>query len=110
MASTPTAAKKRSAVEMTPPTVSRSRESSADENILETMVSQIGNGKWSSNGETYDARRAASNAAVVYRRSLIRKLGGDPFRKGDEVAKTIKTKVWEQSEGKYVFALARKTD
>ena len=98
------------AVMLTPPAVSRTRESSASPALVKSMADKYREG-WVSDGVQYPEKRLASNASVVYRRALIRQLGGDPSNKADEIGKTIKSKVWapDPDVKAFVFGLTARS-
>lgn len=61
-----------SSLVVTPPPIQRSRESSADQAIVEAMVKQITPGKFITNGEVYAVHGDASNDAQLYKRAVAR--------------------------------------
>lgn len=94
------------AVVIEPPAAARTRESSADTATVDSMA-EMCTSDWVTNSVEYDTKKNANNAAVVYRRALIRKLGGKPG-KDDPVAKRVQTRVWgtgTNGAAPYVFAL-----
>lgn len=96
-----------------PPARTRTRPSTADTATAEGMKALMDEGKYASNSVDYKTKKDAGNAAVIYRRAIIRLYGGNPNAKGDPVAKRIGTQTWGKGENggePFVFALHLKPE
>lgn len=69
-----------------PPTITRERESSADEKIVAGMVAAFKPGAWVGNKATYKTQKEAQNDSAVYRRAFAKGLGVEPYK--------IKSRIW----------------
>lgn len=57
---------------VSPPQIARSRESSADQAIVEQMAKQAVEGAFVTNGLVYEKHEEASNDAQIYKRAVAR--------------------------------------
>lgn len=69
-----------------PPTITRERESSADEKIVAGMAKSYTPGAWVTNGATYKTQKEAQNDSAVYRRAFAKALSVEPHK--------IKSRIW----------------
>lgn len=87
---------------VTPPSVTRERESSADAKTVEGMAKAFRPGSYVSNGKTYKTHKAAQNDSAVYRRAFARALYVEPHK--------IKTRIWGDRDGVIVLDRTKSAD
>lgn len=100
MPPSPTAANAVQIGNVEPPARKRERKITLPVEVLDALKAAISKTAWTGNGVEYggeDGAKDASNAARVYRRDLSRHL--------DVTERNIRTRVWESSDGKWMFAL-----
>lgn len=68
------------------PSITRTKESSADQTLVGLMAKQSKLDNWVTNGATYATYQEASNASQTYRRAVAASLETAPHK--------IKTRVW----------------
>lgn len=68
------------------PNISRTRSSSAEQEIVKGMAAEAAEGVWVTDGYVYESYADAGNASQIYRRAIAKALGLETHK--------IKSKTW----------------